>query len=180
MKRRWFIASLGGAALTCPRFATAEQPTVHVAVLLSQLPSQLAIAPFWRAFVEGLREHGWDDGRNVAFDLRAAEGNQERYQQLAAELVASRPVVIVTANSQATQATRQQTSTIRVVMVVPADPIGAGFIASLARPGGNITGLTNQLGDLGGKVIQTLKNLRPGPSRTALLWNPDEPGSKPG
>jgi ABC-type uncharacterized transport system substrate-binding protein len=179
MKRRGFIASLGGATLIFPRFATAQLPAARVAVLLNQLPSQLAIAPFWRAFVEGLRERGWDEGRNVVFDLRAAEGSQERYQQLAAELVALRPDLIIAPNSQATQAARQRTNTIPIVMVGPADPIGAGFIASLARPGGNITGLTNQLGDLG-KDFQTLQDFRPGLSRIALLWNPDDPGSRLG
>jgi putative tryptophan/tyrosine transport system substrate-binding protein len=126
----------------------------------------------WRAFVEGLREHGWDDGRNLTLRQAVAKGGEERYQQLATELVALRPDVIVTANSQATQATRQLTGRIPIVMVGPSDPIGAGFIASLARPGGNVTGLTNQLGDTVEKQLQTLKDLRPGISRVALLWNP--------
>jgi putative ABC transport system substrate-binding protein len=181
MKRRWFIIALAGATLARPRFAAAQQPIRSVGVLLGNLPlPQLAAAPFWQAFVEGLHEHGWDEGRNIALQPRAAEGNQERYQQLAAELVASRPDIIVTAGSQATQTTRQQTNAIPIVMVGPGDPIGAGFIASLARPGGNITGLTNQLGDLAGKTLQLMKDLQPRLSRIAVLWNPDDPGSKLG
>ena len=84
MKRRRFIASLGGAALALPRFAAAQSRVASVAFLLNRLPPQIP-PPFWRAFVEALRERGWDEGRNVAFHLRAAEGSEERYQQLAAE-----------------------------------------------------------------------------------------------
>ena len=88
MKRRWLIASLGSAALTFPRFATAQLPVARVAVLAGNpsLP-QLSVSPFWRAFVEALRERGWDERRNIVFHLRAGEGIEERYQQLAAELV---------------------------------------------------------------------------------------------
>jgi putative ABC transport system substrate-binding protein len=176
MKRRWLIASLGSAALTFPRFATAQLPVARVAVLAGNpsLP-QLSVSPFWRAFVEALRERGWDERRNIVFHLRAGEGIEERYQQLAAELVTIRPDVIIAANSQAT---RQRTNTIPIVMIGPSDPLGAGFIASLARPGGNITGLTNQTGDTAEKALQTLKELRPGASRIALLWNPDDAGSR--
>ncbi len=175
IRRRWFIASLGVAALTLPRFATAQLP-VRLAFLLNQLPPQNP--PYWGAFVEVLRGRSWDEGRNITFHLRAAEGSEERYQQLAAELVGLRPAVIIAANSQATQAARQLTNTIPIVVIGPSDPLGAGFIASLARPGGNITGLTNQLGDSAEKQLQTLKELRPGLSRIALLWNPDDAGSR--
>src|SRR5262249_38740567 len=123
---------------------------------------------------------GWEEGRNVEFQLRATEGIAERYQQLAAELVALKPDLIIAVGSQATRATRERTDTIPIVMVGTGDPLGAGFITSLARPGGNITGVTNQLGDLIGKSFQILKELRPGLSRIALFWNPDDPGSKRG
>jgi ABC transporter substrate binding protein len=176
IRRRWFIASLGAAALTLPRFATAQLPIARLAFLVNQLPHKNP--PYWGSFVEVLRERGWDEGRNIIFHLRAAEGNEERYQQLAAELVGLRPAVIIAANSQATQAARQLTNTIPIVMIGPSDPLGAGFIASFARPGGNITGLTNQLGDSAEKQLQTLKELRPGLSRIALLWNPDDAGSR--
>src|SRR5215468_10841233 len=148
MRRRWFIAGLGCVILAYPRFAMAQQPVRSVGVLLGNpaLP-QLAAQPFWRTFLEGLHEHDWDEGRDIALQPRAAEGNQERYQQLAAELVELGPAVSVAANSQATQALRQRTNLIPIVMVGPADPTAAGFIASLARPGGNITGLSNQSSD---------------------------------
>src|SRR5262249_11275920 len=177
MNRRWFIASFSGAALALPPFALAQSRVARVAVLLSRPPAQLPV-PLWPAFIEGLRERGWEEGRNLEFQLRASGGVTDRYQQLAAELVALKPDVIIAAGSQATQATRQRTNTIPIVMVGTGDPLGAGFITSLARPGGNITGVTNQLGDLGGKVFQILKELRPGLSRIALLWNPEDPGSK--
>jgi putative ABC transport system substrate-binding protein len=179
MRRRELLTLLGGAALMLPRFATAQLPGARVAVLLNQLPAQQpSFAPRWRVFIEALRERGWDEGRNIAFHLRAGEGVEERYKQLAAELVALQPDVIIAPSSQATQAFRQRTNTIPIVMIGPSDPLGAGFIASLARPGGNITGLTNQLGDTTEKQLQTLKELRPGLSRIALLWNPDDPGSR--
>lgn len=177
MNRRWFIASFGGAVLALPPFARAQSRVARVAVLVARPPAQLP-NPVWPAFVEGLRERGWEEGRNLEFQLRAAGGVTERYQQLAAELVALKPDVIIAGGSQATQATRQRTNTIPIVMVATGNPLGAGFIASLARPGGNITGVTNQLGDLGEKVIQILKELRPGLSRIAVLWNPEDPGSK--
>jgi putative ABC transport system substrate-binding protein len=174
MRRRWFIASVGAAALTLSRFAAAQMPVARLAFLLNQLPPQTP--PLWQAFVDILRERGWSEGRNVTFQLRAAEGSEERFQQLAAELVGLRPDVIIAANSQAIEVTHQLTKTIPIVMIGPSDPLGAGFIASLARPGGNITGLTNQLGDSAEKQLQMLKELRPGVSPIALLWNPDDAG----
>jgi len=94
MRRRWFIAGLGCVILAYPRFAMAQQPVRSVGVLLGNpaLP-QLAAQPFWRTFLEGLHEHDWDEGRDIALQPRAAEGNQERYQQLAAELVELGPAV---------------------------------------------------------------------------------------
>jgi putative tryptophan/tyrosine transport system substrate-binding protein len=176
MRRRELGILLGCATLTLPRFGTAQLPVARVALLLNQLPPQ--IPPFWEAFVEALRTRGWEEGRNIEFTLRAAEGSEETYQKLAAELVALQPNIIIAANSQAIEATRQRTQTIPIVMIGPSDPLGAGFIASLARPGGNITGLTNQLGDTAEKQLQTLKEMRPGLSRIALLWNPDDAGSR--
>ena len=127
-----------------------------------------------------MRERGWEEGRNLDFQLRATEGIAKRYEQLAAELVALKPDVIIAGGSQATQELRQRTNTIPIVMIGVSHPLEAGFITSLARPGGNITGVTNQIGDLGGKAFQLIKELRPGLSRMALFWTPDNPGSKLG
>lgn len=178
MNRRCFIACLGVAALAPLGSATAQLRVARVAVLLSRLPTQLPVPGVWPAFVEALRERGWEEGRNIEFQFRASEGGAERYQQLAAELVGLKPDVIIAGGSLATRAARERTNTIPIVMVGPSDPLGAGFIASLARPGSNITGVTNQLGDIVEKHIEILKELRPGLSRTALFWNPDDPGSK--
>src|SRR5437588_6564632 len=116
VNRRELIIALGGAVLVLPRFAIAQSRVAHIAALVSRLPPQSPL-PFWRAFVEALRERGWEEGRNVDFQLRATEGIAERYQQLAAEVVALKPDVIITGGSAATPATRQRTSTIPIVMV---------------------------------------------------------------
>ena len=170
MRRRCFIGALGGAVLALMPFATAQTRVARVAVLLPRAPGQLPV-PVWPAFVEALRERGWEEGRNLDFQLRAAGGIAERYQQLAAELVTLRPDAIIANGSQATQAIQQRTNTIPIVMIGPGDPLGAGFISSLARPGGNITGLSSQLGDLGGKAFQILNELRLGLSGpVANFW----------
>ena len=179
MKRRIFIASFGMAATIHPRLLIAQSHMAQVAFLFSTRP-QANPSPFWQAFIEAMRQRGWVEGRNITFHLRAAEGIQERYEQMATELVALHPDVIVSPGSQGIQAARERTNAIPIVMVGMSDPLGAGFIASLARPGGNITGISNQLGDLGGKFFQILQELRPGLSRIAILWNPDNPGSRLG
>jgi len=137
MNRRWFIASFSGAALALPPFAPAQSRVARVAALVIRLPTE-SPSPAWLAFVEALRERGWEEGRNLEFQLRATEGNTERYQPLEAELVALKPDVIIASGSQATQATRERTNTNPIVMVGTADPLGTGFITSLPRPGGNI------------------------------------------
>ena len=117
----------------------------------------------------------------MAFDDRTAGGGAEAepYRELAAELIALKPTVILAINSGAVEALRQQTKTIPIVMLGPGDPVGAGFVASLARPGGNITGVSSQLGDTNEKVLQIITELRPDASRIALFWRPN-PGSRLG
>jgi putative tryptophan/tyrosine transport system substrate-binding protein len=177
MKRRIFIASFGMAATIHPRLLIAQSHMAQVAFLFSS-PPQANPVPFWQAFIEAMRQRGWVEGRNITFHLRATEGIQERYEQLTTELVALHPDVIVSPGSQGIQAARERTNTIPIVMAGITDPLGAGFIASLARPGGNITGVSNQLEDVTGKFFQILQELRPGLSRLAILWNPDNPGSR--
>src|SRR3954451_12125279 len=123
MKRRWFIASLGGTVLTLPRFTAAQARVARVAVLTARLPSQMPL-PFWQAFVDGLRERGWEEGRNIEFHVRAGGGIEERYKQLSAELVALKPDLIIASGSQATQAARQQSNSVPIVMVGTGDPWG--------------------------------------------------------
>jgi putative ABC transport system substrate-binding protein len=129
------------------------------------------------AFRQGLRELGYVEGQSIAIESRWAEGKDDRFPALAAELVRSKVNVIVTSSGAATQAAQQATRTIPIVMALANDPVGSGLVASLARPGGNITGLTVMSPDLAGKQLQLLKEVVPKITRVALLTNPDNPAS---
>jgi len=132
-----------------------------------------------KALDEGLRELGYAEGRNLVFERRFAGGKQERLPALAAELVRLNVDVIVTGSNPVITAVKQATATIPVVMAVSRDPVGSGFIASLARPGGNITGLTNDPApEILGKNLELFKEAVPKASRVALLWNPVPPGAE--
>src|SRR6266446_9393005 len=127
------------------------------------------------AFRQGLRDLGYVEGQNIALELRWAEGKYDRYPALAADLVRSKVGVIVAWSGQATKAAQEATRTIPIVMSLVNDPVGSGLVASLARPGGNVTGLTIMAPDLLGKRLQLLKEVVPKVSRVALLRNPDNP-----
>ncbi len=129
------------------------------------------------AFRQGLRELGYVEGQSIAIECRWAEGKDDRFPALAADLVRSKVNVIVTSSGAATQAAQQATTTIPIVMALANDPVGSGLVASLARPGGNVTGLTVMSPDLAGKQLQLLKEVVPKISRVALLTNPDNPAS---
>jgi len=131
------------------------------------------------AFRQGLRDLGYVEGQNIAIESRWAEGKYDRYPALAADLVRLKVDVIVAQGGAATQAAQQATRTIPIVMSVVIDPVGSGLVASLARPGGNVTGLTIMASDLVGKQLELLKELVPKVSRVALLWNPANPGGAP-
>ena len=130
------------------------------------------------AFVAGMRELGYVDGKNIAIEWRFADGKEERLPALAAELVSQRVGLIVAASTQAIQAAAAATTTIPVIFAANADPVGAGFVKSLSRPGGNITGLSTMAGDLGSKQIELLRAVVPHLSRIALLINPTNAGNK--
>jgi ABC-type uncharacterized transport system substrate-binding protein len=129
------------------------------------------------AFRQGLRELGYVEGQNIAIESRWAELKHDRLPALAADLVRSKVDVIVVVSGAATQATQQATRTIPIVMSLVNDPVGSGLVASLARPGGNVTGLTVMTPDLAGKQFQLLKEVVPKVSRVAFLTNPDNPAS---
>jgi ABC-type uncharacterized transport system substrate-binding protein len=129
------------------------------------------------AFRQGLRELGYVEGQNIAIEFRWAEGQYDRYPALAADLVRSKVDVIVAMSGAATQAAQQATRTIPIVMSLVNDPVGSGLVASLARPGGNVTGLTIMSPDLVGKQLELLKEVVPKVSRVALLRHPDNPAS---
>jgi putative tryptophan/tyrosine transport system substrate-binding protein len=124
------------------------------------------------AFIQGLRDLGYIEGKNIGFVYRTAEGNPERYADLVAELVRLQVDVLVTDVTSAALALKKATNTIPIVMTSSTDPVGTGLVASLARPGGNVTGLTNVGSELGGKLLELLKEIAPGLSRAAILGTP--------
>jgi putative tryptophan/tyrosine transport system substrate-binding protein len=154
----------------------AQQPNriPRVGYLVPSSPS--AIADRRQAFRHGLRELGYVEGKNIIVEYRYADGSQERLKDLAAELVRLKPDVIVTTSSAPTRAVKEASSTIPIVMAQDNDPIGNGFVATLARPGGNITGLAALDPELSGKRLEFLKELVPGLSRIAVLGDSTIPG----
>jgi putative ABC transport system substrate-binding protein len=133
----------------------------------------------FEAFRQGLRELGYVEGQSIVLEPRWAEGKYDRYPALAADLVRLKVDVIVASGGAATQAVKQATRTIPIVMSVVIDPVGSGLVPSLAHPGGNLTGTSMMAPDLVGKQLEMLKELVPGVSRVALLRNPSNPGSAP-
>jgi putative ABC transport system substrate-binding protein len=131
------------------------------------------------AFRDGLRELGYVEGKNIVIEWRSAEGNSDRERALAAELVRLKVDIIVSGGSSSTRLVKEATSTIPIVMAQVGDPVGSGFVASLARPGGNITGLSTQAPELGGKRLELLKEIVPKLSRVAVLGDRNSPGYDP-
>jgi putative ABC transport system substrate-binding protein len=176
--RRAFIRLLGGAAVAWPLAARAQQAAKSYRV------SFLALVPgedrtLMQALLERLHELGYREGTNMTFRYRSAEGHPERLAPLAMELVQDKPDVLVAGfGTLAAQAAKAATSTIPVVFTTVGDPLGAGIITSLARPGGNVTGLTDQARDVQGKRLQLLQELIPGKHDIAVLLNPDTPFSQ--
>jgi putative ABC transport system substrate-binding protein len=168
MRRRAFIAGLGGAA-AWPLVAQAQKrnPTVG---MLSSTPEAAA----W--YQQGLADFGYVAGQNISLIRKIIEGNLDRLDQLAAELVAINPDVIIGGGSQTTIALKHQTSTVPIV-TMSTNPLGLGFVASLARPGGNITGVSLLGPEVAGKRMELLKELIPGVNTAAVLWDPDDPGA---
>jgi putative ABC transport system substrate-binding protein len=174
--RREFITLLGGAA-AWPLAARAQRPAKlpTIGLLGSATPSsegqQVA------AFVQRLRELGWIDGRNVAIEYRWSEGRNERYSEIAAEFVRLKVEVIVTQGTAPVLAAMHATSVIPIVFAGSGNPVANGLVASLARPGGNVTGLSNQQADLTGKRIQLLREAVPSLRRLAVLGNVGNPNT---
>jgi putative tryptophan/tyrosine transport system substrate-binding protein len=178
VKRREFITLLGGAAAAWPLAARAQQlgklPTVGY-LGGGTLTTQRAELD---AFVQRLRELGWIEGRTIAIEFRWAEGRPERFAEIAAEFVRLKVDVIVTSGTPPALAAKQATSVIPVVITV-ADPVGSGLVASLARPGGNVTGLSLQQADLAGKRLELLREVIPALRRLAILANVGNPNAVP-
>jgi ABC-type uncharacterized transport system substrate-binding protein len=168
MDRRAFVALVGGSILAAPLAAQAQQAgnMRRIAVLGNE------DNPPWEGFRQGLRDLGYVDGRNVTMEWRWSEGKTDRLPALAMELVALKPDVVVASGTQAVRAVKQATSAIPIVMTTSSYPDKIGLVASLARPGGNITGLSNVGPELSGKKLELLKEIAPKTSRVAVVWNP--------
>ncbi len=142
-----------------------------------QVGTPASASNLFEAFKQGMRELGYVEGQRVVFERRFGDGRPERLSDLAAELVRIKVDVIVTSTDQGIAAVKQQTQTIPIVMANSTDPVGTGFVASLARPGGNITGRSAMSPELSGKRLELLREVVPGLSRVAILWNPEIRGA---
>jgi putative tryptophan/tyrosine transport system substrate-binding protein len=177
MRRRDFITLLGGVVAAWPLAARAQQPGKLLTLGFLGTTSASAWTPWTAAFVERLGQLGWIEGRTIAIEYRWAEGKSERFEQIAAEFVQLKTDIIVTSGA-AGLAVKQATSVIPVVLALANDPVGAGLVANLSRPGGNITGLSLQTPDVAGKRIEILRELLPGLRRLALLADIGYPASR--
>jgi ABC-type uncharacterized transport system substrate-binding protein len=171
MRRREFITLVGSAAVTWPLAVRAQQA--------AKLPTigflgadAVAFGPWTAAFVARMRELGWIEGRTIAIEYRWSEGRPERYAEIAAEFVRLKVDVIVTVGS-AVPIVKQATTVIPIVFAVGIDPVGSGLVASLAKPGGNVTGLSLQANDLAGKRLEFLREVVPKLHRLAIMFNVD-------
>jgi putative ABC transport system substrate-binding protein len=177
MRRRDFITLLGGAAVAWPRTARAQQPERmrRIGVLLPQAADDRVGQARLAAFLQGLQQLGWTDGRNVRIDTRWGAGDADRIRRDAAELVALAPDVILTSGASTLGPLLQATRTVPIVFANVTDPVGAGFIDSLARPGGNVTGFTQFEYGISAKWLELLKQIAPGVTRVAVLRDPAIP-----
>jgi putative ABC transport system substrate-binding protein len=175
MKRRDFMTLLGGAAAVWPLVARAQQAGKLPTIGLLGATTLLVESPRVAAFVQRLRELGWIEGRTVAIEVRWADGRTERFVEIAAEFVRLKVDVIVTQGTASVIAARQATAVIPIVFAAVGDPVGTGLVESLARPGSNVTGLSNQLVDLVGKRIEMLREILPGLRTLAIMANVGNP-----
>jgi ABC-type uncharacterized transport system substrate-binding protein len=176
MRRRQFIALLGSAA-TWPSAARAQQPGKLPTIGFLGATTPSSHGAWVAAFVQRLRDLGWIDGRTIAIDVRWAEERAQRLSEIAAEFVRLKVDVIVTHSAAPVLAAKQATSVIPIVFAVANDPLGSGLVASLARPGGNVTGLSSQATDLAGKRLELLREVVPSLRRLAIMANVRAPAA---
>ena len=172
MRRREFITLLGSAALAVPDFASAQERVSKIGILSGYSESDPAGQASAVAFREGLNQLGWIEGRNIHVETRWAAADTALLQQFAKELVAMQPDLILSANTPTTAALLQQTRTIPIVFANVSDPVGDGFLASLARPGGNVTGFSNMEASMAGKWVELLKEIAPNVTKVTAMFNP--------
>ena len=172
--RREFVVALGGAAMAWPLTTRAQQPgrMRRIGVLMAFAESDREAQAWIAAFRAGLQKLGWTEGRNFRIDIRWAASDADSRQRFAKELVASQPDLILSHTTPTTAALLQQTRTIPIVFAFVADPVGSGLVASIPRPGGNVTGFSNLEGSMAGKWLELLKEIAPRVARVAFLFNP--------
>jgi putative ABC transport system substrate-binding protein len=172
MKRRHFLGVVGGAAASWTMPASAQQSSNYKSLTIGFMGSatQSAWSTWTNAFVQRLGEHGWVEGRNISIEYRWAEGRPERIKEIAAEFVRLNVSVILTFGN-AVSAVKEATSTVPIVFAIAKDPVGNGFVTSLARPGGNVTGLSIQANDTTGKRLGVLSQVVPNLRRLGILGN---------
>jgi putative ABC transport system substrate-binding protein len=175
MRRRDFIAGIVGSAVAWSFAARAQQPKLpRIGILIPANPE-----PFWNEFQQGLREHDYIEGQTIQFEFRSAEGKPNLLRGLADELVRLEVDIIVASQTPAVTAARQATTEIPIVMAPAGDPVGMGLISSLARPGGNITGLSSTTAELGAKTLELIHDVLPSTRHVAVLANAVDPFSRP-
>jgi len=174
LRRRQFITVLGGAAVAWPIVAGAQQPERmrRIDVLMAYAESDPEGQALVAAFREGLQKLGWTESRNVRIETRWATADLELMQRFATEIVALQPDLILTQNTPTTTAMLQQTRSIPIIFATGSDPVGSGFVASFARPGGNVTGFIDMEASLASKWLGLLKEIAPRVARVAFLFNP--------
>jgi putative tryptophan/tyrosine transport system substrate-binding protein len=182
MKRREFITLLSGAAAAWPLTARAQQRERmrRIGALMSQAADDPEVPPRVSAFAQGLQERGWTVGGNVRIDYRWGASDLDRFRKYAAELVALAPDVILATGSSVVGALQQASRTVPIVFVAAIDPVGSGFAASLARPGGNATGFTAYDFSMSGKLLELLKEIAPAVNRVAVIRDPFVPAGSGG
>jgi putative ABC transport system substrate-binding protein len=178
MRRRDFIALIGGAGAALPiwpRVARAQQPgrMRRIGVLMALDKNDPDAKAYLSGLRQGLAELGWTDGRNLRMEVRWAAGNVDRARMFAKELVDLQPEMILAASTPVTAALQRETRTIPIVFAPVANPVEAGFVASLPRPGGNLTGFIDLEASLAGKWLELLTEIAPGVKRAAIMFNPD-------
>ena len=171
MRRRCFISLLGSAAVVRPLTARAQASKIaRVGVLVPANPE-----PFWSIFRKAMADSGYAEGQNVQYEFRSAQGNPQQLPSLADELIHLKVDVLVAYQTPAVTAAKNSTRTIPIVMGGAGDPVGTGLIASLARPGGNITGVSGTTNELGAKILEVTREMLPSLTRVGVLANSTDP-----